>query len=258
MNKLKCMKQKKGISPIIATLLLILIAIAAGVIVYEYVINFVGNSTGNNGGGTNTLSIDQFTASSKVTAFPATVYLRNEGPAAESLNNGFYITGSTNLQLAPAISLALASGSITVTNVAFTATGTNALTVTLTCSGTGTATVSGFGTSGTTGACSGTATATLTLASGIIFSSTIASANTAFSGVALSANQVVAGVPLTAGTITVPINTVITLTLAAQGQQVASGAGAGQANQPLSSGQTYTIKVTGTDGSSTVASSKAA
>ena len=59
MNRNNLMKERKGISPIIATLLLILIAIAAGVIVYAYVIGFIGNSTSNSGGTTNTLSIDQ-------------------------------------------------------------------------------------------------------------------------------------------------------------------------------------------------------
>jgi archaeal type IV pilus assembly protein PilA len=57
------MKERKAISPIIATLLLILIAIAAGVVVYAYVIGFVGNSTGNTGNNTSVISIDSFCAS---------------------------------------------------------------------------------------------------------------------------------------------------------------------------------------------------
>jgi flagellin-like protein len=55
--------QRKGISPIIATLLLILIAIAAGVIVYAYVVGFIGNSTTNPGGATSVLQITNFCAS---------------------------------------------------------------------------------------------------------------------------------------------------------------------------------------------------
>src|SRR5487761_1051174 len=249
-------EKKSGISPIIATLLLILIAIAAGVVVYAYVIGFVGNSTGNSGGATNTLSIDQFTASSKTSAFPAAVYVRNQGPAAEPFNTGFYVKGSTtNLQLAPALSLTLAGGSISVTNVAFSATGTNVLTVTLTCSSTGTATVSGFGTSATSTACSGgSATATLTLPTGILLSSSITTANAAFATVALGATPIVVGVLLTVGTITVPINTVLPLTLSPQGQLVSAGAGTGQANEPLSAGQSYTAQIIGTDGSSTTGS----
>lgn len=57
------LEKKSGISPIIATLLLILIAIAAGVIVYAYVFNFVGNSTTNSGNAQSVISIDNFCAS---------------------------------------------------------------------------------------------------------------------------------------------------------------------------------------------------
>jgi flagellin-like protein len=56
-------ERKSAISPIIATLLLILIAIAAGVVVYAYVIGFVGNSTGNTGGTQSVVSIENFCAS---------------------------------------------------------------------------------------------------------------------------------------------------------------------------------------------------
>jgi archaeal type IV pilus assembly protein PilA len=59
-------KERKAISPIIATLLLILIAIAAGVVVYAYVIGFVGNSTGNTGNNVSVISIDSFCASASL------------------------------------------------------------------------------------------------------------------------------------------------------------------------------------------------
>lgn len=49
---------KRAISPIIATLLLVLIAIAAGVILYVYVQGFIGNSTQNLGTTESTISID--------------------------------------------------------------------------------------------------------------------------------------------------------------------------------------------------------
>jgi archaeal type IV pilus assembly protein PilA len=53
----KVRKERRAISPIIATLLLILIAIAAGVVVYAYVIGFVGNSTTNSGSAQSTISV---------------------------------------------------------------------------------------------------------------------------------------------------------------------------------------------------------
>ena len=59
-------KERRAISPIIATLLLILIAIAAGVVVYAYVIGFIGNSTGNTGNNTSVISIDSFCASASL------------------------------------------------------------------------------------------------------------------------------------------------------------------------------------------------
>jgi archaeal type IV pilus assembly protein PilA len=59
-------KERRAISPIIATLLLILIAIAAGVVVYAYVIGFVGNSTGNTGSNLSVVSIDNFCASASL------------------------------------------------------------------------------------------------------------------------------------------------------------------------------------------------
>ncbi|RLG59883.1 hypothetical protein DRN86_03570 [Candidatus Geothermarchaeota archaeon] len=44
--RMMSLKGKKGVSPVIATLLLILIAIAAGVAVYAYVTNWIGGATG--------------------------------------------------------------------------------------------------------------------------------------------------------------------------------------------------------------------
>src|SRR5271166_4822029 len=87
--------KKKAISPIIATLLLILIAIAAGVVVYAYVIGFVGNSTGNTGGSQNQLSLDQVSVASATSSFPVTAFVRNLGPSTESFDVGFYVKSST-------------------------------------------------------------------------------------------------------------------------------------------------------------------
>jgi archaeal type IV pilus assembly protein PilA len=59
-------KERRAISPIIATLLLILIAIAAGVVVYAYVIGFVGNTTQNTGNNVAVISVDNFCASASL------------------------------------------------------------------------------------------------------------------------------------------------------------------------------------------------
>ena len=48
-NLLKILKSKKGISPILATLLLIVIAVAAIVVTYAWVMTFMGAQTGAGG-----------------------------------------------------------------------------------------------------------------------------------------------------------------------------------------------------------------
>jgi flagellin-like protein len=100
MNRTRLFKQpsgerhneRKAISPIIATLLLILIAIAAGVVVYAYVLGFVGNSTGGQPSGTSDLSID--TASGVSSSGSVTAYVRNVGGTSATISS-FYILDST-------------------------------------------------------------------------------------------------------------------------------------------------------------------
>jgi len=43
------LKSKKGVSPIIATLLLIVIAVAAAVVTYSFVMGFIGTGTASQG-----------------------------------------------------------------------------------------------------------------------------------------------------------------------------------------------------------------
>jgi archaeal type IV pilus assembly protein PilA len=85
-------QRKSGISPIIATLLLILIAIAAGVVVYAYVIGFVGNTTTGQGSGTSQLNVD--TAAGKGSTGALTAFVRNIGGNTATLT-AFYVLDST-------------------------------------------------------------------------------------------------------------------------------------------------------------------
>ena len=79
-----------AISPIIAKLLLILIAIAAGVVVYAYVIGFVGNTTGSSGGNQSLISIDNFCASVNLqkcnSGADYSIVVRNVGTTAFTLS----------------------------------------------------------------------------------------------------------------------------------------------------------------------------
>jgi archaeal type IV pilus assembly protein PilA len=85
-------KERKGISPIIATLLLILIAIAAGVIVYAYVVGFIGSTTTGQASGTSNISIDA--ASGKASSSSVTAYIRNIGGSTAQVT-AFYVLSST-------------------------------------------------------------------------------------------------------------------------------------------------------------------
>ena len=112
-------ERKSGISPIIATLLLILIAIAAGVIVYAYVFNFVGNSTTNQGNAQSVISIDLFCASATHSCSANTqsfaLVIRNVGSttiAAGTANIYFTdITSGASGSAACAISAPVSPGS---------------------------------------------------------------------------------------------------------------------------------------------------
>jgi flagellin-like protein len=89
---------RRGISPIIATLLLILIAIAAGVILYAYVIGFAGTATTGSASGNTNLTTDQvaLNSSSGVT----TVVLKNVGGTTAGIGNGLYLKGGTLTNIA--------------------------------------------------------------------------------------------------------------------------------------------------------------
>ena len=96
-------EQHSAISPIIATLLLILIAIAAGVIVYLYVVGFIGSTSQNNGGTISIISIENacISASTKCTGNNAyQIVILNQGSNAiaggASVNAELYFTDSTN------------------------------------------------------------------------------------------------------------------------------------------------------------------
>src|SRR5579885_692125 len=177
--------KRRAISPIIATLLLILIAIAAGVLVYAYVTGFIGNTTTNSGGTLNTISIDQLFLSSKPSAFPVTAFVRNQGPGTESFNTGFYLKGgSVNYQLGPAVIVSGSGTTDTVTAVSLAYASSTSLTVTVTgCSSTDTMTIKGFGNSASAACSSGTASVTLSLTgSGFTVSSGFSATSGSFTG----------------------------------------------------------------------------
>jgi flagellin-like protein len=82
-------EKRHAISPIIATLILILIAIAAGVLVYAYVVGFIGSNTTNNGGGTSIIQVTNFCVSASTNCNGGSVYIAisNQGSVAVSVSS---------------------------------------------------------------------------------------------------------------------------------------------------------------------------
>jgi len=83
------LRNKKGVSPIIATLLLIVIAVAAAVVTYSFVMGFIGG-VGPAGGGQAAFVVDSYSVNPSVNA---TVYIRNTGTKTVTLA-AVYINGT--------------------------------------------------------------------------------------------------------------------------------------------------------------------
>jgi flagellin-like protein len=101
-NLLKMLKSKKGISPILATLLLIVIAVAAIVVTYAWVMTFMGAQTGAGG----TLLELEIEPSWNTTAKTTTIVIRNVGTSdarivrlwiGETTSGLVQVTDSTNI-----------------------------------------------------------------------------------------------------------------------------------------------------------------
>ena len=86
----KLVKSRKAISPVIATLLLILVAVASGLVLYSYVMGYLGSMTKGGSSMQGILSLDSATATvpSSITA-----YVRNVGSVAITINQA-YVDGT--------------------------------------------------------------------------------------------------------------------------------------------------------------------
>jgi archaeal type IV pilus assembly protein PilA len=252
---------KKAISPIIATLLLILIAIAAGVVVYAYVIGFVGNTTTGQGSGTSSLTADL--TGIKAATGVTTLVLKNVGGTTASIGSGLYLKGGTLSTIAQQgwrVTLTSTSGVPTqITDIQVKqAADTSHVSITITqTSGTVTYTASFLSTGNT---CTITITATTTGS---------CAANIALpTGVSVNTGYIA-----DTGAITV---TPVALTLTNFGASTSAGAGTGSLSlspgttvetdlfavggtaTALTAGNIYTLQVTTNDGSSFIFSPKAA
>lgn len=79
------LKSTRAISPVIATLLLMVLAVAGGVVVYSYSMGWLGGATQNVGGQQGTLSLD----SASCSATTITAYVRNIGGKDENITHAY-------------------------------------------------------------------------------------------------------------------------------------------------------------------------
>jgi flagellin-like protein len=84
---------KKGVSPVIATLLLIVIAVAAAVVTYTFVMGFVGTSTASASTAQGQLTYDAYKVEGNAGNANITIYLRNNGGKAVTVN-AVYVAGT--------------------------------------------------------------------------------------------------------------------------------------------------------------------
>jgi FlaG/FlaF family flagellin (archaellin) len=94
--KIGIRKNKKAFSAVIASLILMLLAVAAGVVVYAYVMGWIGSAQ-QNPTSTGKMQIDSITASTTT----ITAYVRNVGGVDLVLNrtyvNGNFVANGTDI-----------------------------------------------------------------------------------------------------------------------------------------------------------------
>gem|GEM_PF-7075199 len=226
------MKRIKAVSPVIATLLLILIAIAAGVIVYGYVVGFIGTSTKNTIVQQSVLSVDVASASSS--SNQVTAYIRNSGSTAMT-PSAFYISG-TQLSINVPITYQITAGTTwpaTTITLAFASSTTATVTLSATAAAGNTLTVGALG--GSVAIAGGATSGTLSVGSGITLKS--AFATTASASVTPTTSQQTTNGPLAStatNSITLSPNTAQQFNLT---------------GVTLTAGTVYTVSIIATDGS---------
>jgi len=96
-------RYKRAFSAVIASLILMLLAVAAGVVVYGYVMGWIGGATGHDAGQYGELSLDTAYTNTTDSNKTITAYVRNVG-AKSVTPNGSYVNDFilTNITSTPA------------------------------------------------------------------------------------------------------------------------------------------------------------
>jgi len=89
------LKSKKGISPILATLLLIVIAVAAVIVTYAWVMTFTGSTTGQAGA---ILTVENTRFYTQGSTDRVEIVIRNSGTADAQVAEVYTGTSSSDLQ----------------------------------------------------------------------------------------------------------------------------------------------------------------
>ena len=89
----KMLKSKEGISPILATLLLIVIAVAAVIVTYAWVMTFTTSTTGQSGAILSVENVRYYNSS----GLKVDITIRNSGTADAKVVTVYQGTSSTNL-----------------------------------------------------------------------------------------------------------------------------------------------------------------
>ena len=101
MNKLKkLLRAKTAFSAVIASLILMLLAVAAGVVVYAYVMGWLGGATTTTGGTQGKLQFDSIYADA--TADTIKIYVRNVG-GKDLLLSKIYVDGTLKANATPIV-----------------------------------------------------------------------------------------------------------------------------------------------------------
>jgi flagellin-like protein len=117
----KILKSKRGISPILATLLLIVIAVAAIVVTYAWVITFTGSTTGQAG----IFLVKENVWWNSTSPKSIVIYVKNTGISDAEINAVYIGTSSSNLVLqssvtySPLSKLVSANGGTIIITVAY-------------------------------------------------------------------------------------------------------------------------------------------
>ena len=125
------MTNRKAFSAVIASLILMLLAVAAGVVVYAYVMGWIGSAT-NNPTHTGHLSFDTIYANA--TAGTVKIYVRNVGGVGLMVSK-IYINGidMANATVIPDAGVALGVQGVTYLTVSYSMVANQYYTVQVTC-----------------------------------------------------------------------------------------------------------------------------